>query len=114
VLSPSGYLVTYRWDGTLENHQVIFLGAACAGAAALNGKSLSARSINAKRVVYSGLKAQVYLPGATTSAAFGAGSYDSEGACRASNIPNLAWALNPTSRATVGIPATVSGPLTVQ
>jgi hypothetical protein len=114
VLTSSLYLVTYLWDGSFEHQQVIFGGTSCAGAAGLNGKSTASRSISTKRVVYSALKAQLYVPGAAASATFSAGSYDNEGVCRSSAIPNFAWALNVTTRSTVGIPTTVAGPLSVQ
>jgi hypothetical protein len=114
VLTAPGYLVTYRWDGSFERHQVVFTASSCGSNPLLNGKTTAPRSISTKRVVYSAVKAQLYVPGAAASAAFSGVSYDSDGVCRASSINNFGWALVTALRSTVGIPATVTGPLTVQ
>lgn len=113
-LTSSGYLVTLRWDGSFEQSPLAFAGSGCASTAYLNSRDTSARAMYARRVVASRASGTLYLPSASGSSAFTAASIDSAGTCRSASISAQGWALTTTTRATVGLPSAINGPLTLQ
>jgi hypothetical protein len=113
LLTSTGHLVTLRWDGSFENSPVIFSGSGCTGAVSLNSRAGVSRNVFNKRVVFSKFTGLLYLPSSTSSTSVTAAAADNNGACRATTSTVHAWALTATSRATIGLPATI-GSLTVQ
>lgn len=114
LFTSTGHLATLRWDGSFETSPVFFTTAGCTGTAYLNSRATASRRIFAKRVVFSKYTASIYVPNATTSASVAGASSDSDGLCRTTGTAAHGWALTATTRATVGLPATISGPLTLQ
>jgi hypothetical protein len=106
--------VTLRWDGSLETSPIAFGASGCTGAVYLNSRTAVSRRVFARRVAYSKLTGQLYVPTATTSAAMTAVAVDNDGACRTSTVGSQGWALSTTTRVLVGLPSTISGPLTFQ
>ncbi len=114
LFTSTGHLATLRWDGSFETSPVFFTTPGCTGTAYLNSRATASRRIFAKRVVFSKFTTSIYLPNATTSASVAGASTDSDGLCRGTTSAVHGWALTATTRATVGLPATIAGPLTLQ
>ena len=114
-LTSTGHLVTLRWDGTFEQSPLAFGALNCGATAYLNSRDGNVRSVYAKRVVASRALGTLYVPNGPTSGAFTAGSIDNAGSCRnTATFSAQGWPLVSTTRANVGLPSTITGPLTLQ
>jgi hypothetical protein len=114
VLTSTGYFVTFRWDGTFEPSPVVFTGASCTGTPLLSSRTTESRRTFARRAVYSRFTGLLYAPTTTASVSSSHTSMDNLGSCRASTATVHAWPLTSLTAATAGLPATISGPLTLQ
>jgi hypothetical protein len=114
VLTSTGHLATLRWDGSHEPAPVVFSGSTCSGAAFLSSRALEPRQLFSRRVVSSRLTGLVYLPVSTSSTTVSHGSQDNLGACQVAAGSVHGWALSVTTPADIGLPSSITGPLTLQ
>ena len=62
VLTSTGHLVSFEWDGTIDRGRIVFEGGKCTGDAYLQSSGVSAPSIFARRVVYSASLGSLMAP----------------------------------------------------
>jgi hypothetical protein len=121
VLTSTGYFIVIPFDGVFVPAQIYYTGAGCTGTAYLNdgrGGNPPFTNISGKFVVYSGSMNTLMAPatvanGVSTGEAFTAATIDNP-ACGASSGTESGWKLTPVSHATVGLPAAIATPITMQ
>ena len=122
IKNSSGYFYSIGWNGAFFDSQVYFNGASCAGTTAwLNeggGNGPGGTKVSGKFLTWVANGDQLYkyanldANGLATSVGFTGTSLWNYGSCQGGST-NTGWVLTPVTRASVGIPATIAAPITV-
>jgi hypothetical protein len=122
VRSPTGYFYSVNWSGTFSDQQIYYSSAGCTGTMYLNAGTTSSTARYAKFLVYEGRTGGFFVPsgadanGLSFSVAFTAASLWNASSgiwqCVAGGS-NGGWPLTGIARATAGMPATITPPLTI-
>jgi hypothetical protein len=120
-MTSEGYLFSISWQGAYFDSQIYSSQAACGngGSLWLNAGTTDPSEMFAKSLVYYGYDDNLYVPanananGVATSVAFSAASLWNYGSCSGAGN-NGGWLLSLVTRASVGLPATITAPLTLQ
>lgn len=122
VRSPNGYYYTITWAGVFPDQQIYYSNGGCTGSMWLNAGTTNLSYRYVKFLVYEGKTGNFFVPaggnanGLASNVAFTAPSiWNSSGGvwqCLGGGT-NGGWLLTSISRATAGIPATITPPLTI-
>ncbi len=123
VLSTTGYIAWYGWDGDMGDGQYYFSGSSCTqGTAYLNSGSNDPQKMYAKSVYYHPRSDQLLVPSniggdgmATSVGNLSPGSFDNYGSCSSPyNSSGHGWAMQSISASAAGVKMSPSLPLTLQ
>ena len=123
VLTSSGHQLFIPCDGVFFPAQIYYTGTNGTGTAYLNdgggGTSGETEKINGKWVVYSGSLASLMEPdtvvdGTAVNTTFTAQSIDNPTNSNFAPASRSGWKLKTTTRAAIGLPATIAVPITLQ
>ena len=120
VLTSTGYVMSFEWDGTMSPAQIYYTGASCTGTAYLNSGWSGAGPYWGNEVVYSGSFSSLMVPtnldanNLTPNAAFTSTSIDNP-TCGTSSGTRHGYLLTTITAAAAGLPAyPLAAPLRVE
>ncbi|SFM70828.1 DUF7151 family protein [Marinobacter zhejiangensis] len=114
---PYNYLVSIGWDGSFLDKFTIYSAAGCTGDARIYIDGTPNQSIPAKSAFWAGKEGQFMVPIGTDSIANQVLNYESfweAGACTDSTGSEDLWAATLMSDTSIGLPATITPPLSLQ
>jgi hypothetical protein len=124
IITSTGYIVTVLFspNGTNQfpGNQIYWTGASCSGTPYFNNGGTVGTVRLSKLVVYSGSTGQLYTlanpdaNGVSTSVAITSATIENNGICTTSTGGSNGYALAAVSRTTLGLPTSISYPLTIR